>query len=53
MQIEGKRVLVTGASRGLGRTLVFAFAQAGAREVIAGTRRQEDRDALKAERRRS
>src|SRR4029079_5923487 len=49
MQIEGKRVLVTGASRGLGRTLVFAFAQAGASEVSAGTRRQEDRDALKAE----
>jgi len=49
MQIEGKRVLVTGASRGLGRTLVFAFAEAGAAEVIAGTRREEDRDRLKAE----
>ncbi len=49
MEIEGKRVLVTGASRGLGRALVFAFAEAGAREVIAGARRQEDRDKLKAE----
>jgi NAD(P)-dependent dehydrogenase (short-subunit alcohol dehydrogenase family) len=49
MQIEGKRVLVTGASRGLGRTLVFAFAEAGASEVIAGTRREEDRDRLKGE----
>jgi NAD(P)-dependent dehydrogenase (short-subunit alcohol dehydrogenase family) len=47
MQIEGKRVLVTGASRGLGLTLVFAFAEAGAAEVIAGTRRVEDRNKLK------
>src|SRR5258705_6565287 len=49
MQIEGKRVLITGASRGLGRTLAFAFADAGAREVIAGTRKQEDRDQLNTE----
>jgi short-subunit dehydrogenase len=49
MQIEGKRVLVTGASRGLGRTLTFTFAQAGASEVLAGTRREEDRESLMAE----
>jgi NAD(P)-dependent dehydrogenase (short-subunit alcohol dehydrogenase family) len=49
MQIDGKRVLVTGASRGLGRTLVFAFASAQAREVVAGTRSEVDRDSLKAE----
>jgi short-subunit dehydrogenase len=49
MQIEGKRVLITGASRGLGRTLAFAFANAGAREVIAGTRKDEDRNKLKTE----
>lgn len=49
MHIEGKRVLITGASRGLGRTLAFAFADAGAREVIAGTRKQEDRDQLNTE----
>jgi NAD(P)-dependent dehydrogenase (short-subunit alcohol dehydrogenase family) len=49
MQIEGKRVLVSGASRGLGRTLAFAFAQAGAREVIAGTRKEEDRNSLQTE----
>jgi len=49
MQIEGKRVLVTGAGRGLGRTLVFAFAEAGAREVVAGTRKAEDRDKLQSE----
>jgi short-subunit dehydrogenase len=47
MQIEGKRVLVTGASRGLGNTLAFAFAQAGAREVLAGTRKDEDRNKIR------
>ena len=50
MQIEGKRVLVTGASRGLGRALVTAFLDAGAREVIAGARKREDREVLKADR---
>jgi len=45
MEIEGKRVLVTGASRGLGRTLVAAFVDAGAAQVIAGTRKLEDRTA--------
>jgi NAD(P)-dependent dehydrogenase (short-subunit alcohol dehydrogenase family) len=49
MEIPGKRVLITGASRGLGRTLAFAFVQAGAREVIAGYRKQEDADRLKAD----
>jgi NAD(P)-dependent dehydrogenase (short-subunit alcohol dehydrogenase family) len=50
MQIEGKRVLITGASRGLGRALVTAFVDAGAREVIAGARKREDREALMADR---
>ena len=49
MQIEGKRVLISGASRGLGRMLAFAFADAGAREVIAGTRKEEDRNNLKTD----
>jgi NAD(P)-dependent dehydrogenase (short-subunit alcohol dehydrogenase family) len=48
MQIEGKRVLITGASRGLGRALVTAFVDAGARDVIAGARKREDREALKS-----
>ena len=48
MEIEGKRVLVTGASRGLGRALVTAFIDAGASEVIAGARKREDREALAA-----
>ncbi len=50
MEIEGKRVLITGAGRGLGRALVDAFVDAGAAEVIAGTRRQEHRDALQGPR---
>lgn len=47
MEIEGKRVLVTGASRGLGRALVTAFVDAGAGEVLAGARKRDDRQALK------
>src|ERR1041384_6797974 len=50
MQSEGKRVLITGASRGLGRALVTAFVDAGAAEVIAGTRKRDDREALNLER---
>jgi NAD(P)-dependent dehydrogenase (short-subunit alcohol dehydrogenase family) len=50
MEIEEKRVLVTGASRGLGRTLVKALVDAGAAEVIAGTRKSQDREALQSER---
>jgi len=49
MQIEGKRILISGAGRGLGRTLVGAFVEAGASEVFAGTRTEEARDALKRE----
>jgi NAD(P)-dependent dehydrogenase (short-subunit alcohol dehydrogenase family) len=50
MEIEGKRVLITGASRGLGRALVAAFVDAGAGEVLAGVRKREDQEALKSER---
>ena len=49
MEIEGKRVLVTGASRGLGRALVTAFVDAGASEVLAGARKRKDREALKSD----
>ncbi len=41
MEIEGKRVFVTGASRGLGRALALACLGAGAREVLAGARQPE------------
>jgi NAD(P)-dependent dehydrogenase (short-subunit alcohol dehydrogenase family) len=47
MDIQDRRILITGASRGLGRTLAFAFAKAGANEVLAGTRKAEDAGALK------
>jgi NAD(P)-dependent dehydrogenase (short-subunit alcohol dehydrogenase family) len=49
MEIEGKRILISGAGRGLGRTLVGAFVEAGAREVLAGTRNAEARDGLRRE----
>ena len=49
MEIEGKRVLISGAGRGLGRTLAGAFVAAGAREVLAGTRTPQARDALTQE----
>jgi len=50
MEIEGKRVLITGAGRGLGRTLVDACLEAGAAEIIAGARKPEHHDALRSER---
>jgi NAD(P)-dependent dehydrogenase (short-subunit alcohol dehydrogenase family) len=49
MEIEGKRILITGANRGLGRELAFVFASAGAREIIAGARKPEDIEQLKAD----
>jgi short-subunit dehydrogenase len=49
MEIKGRRVLITGASRGLGRTLARAFAESGAREVLAGARKAEDIEKLKSE----
>jgi short-subunit dehydrogenase len=47
MDLNGRRVLITGASRGLGHTLAFAFAREGAREVFAGARKAEDIENLK------
>src|SRR5260370_28796372 len=49
MDINGRRVLVTGASRGLGRTLAFAFAAGGAREVLAGARNAQDIEKLRSD----
>jgi len=49
MNIEGRKILITGASRGLGRTLAFAFAKAGAKEVFAGARKPEDIKKLRSD----
>jgi NAD(P)-dependent dehydrogenase (short-subunit alcohol dehydrogenase family) len=46
MDLANRRVLVTGASRGLGRALAFAFAEGGACEVFAGARKAEDIEKL-------
>jgi short-subunit dehydrogenase len=49
MDIKGRTVLISGASRGLGHALALAFAAAGAREVFAGARSSEDLARLPAE----
>ncbi len=49
MEITGTRVLITGANRGLGRTLAIACAKAGASEIVAGARQLETLADLKAE----
>ncbi|HKR13981.1 MAG TPA: SDR family NAD(P)-dependent oxidoreductase [Pyrinomonadaceae bacterium] len=48
MEIENKRVLVSGAGRGLGRALVTVLAETGVNEIIAGTRNPEAREELQA-----
>ncbi|HEX2270168.1 MAG TPA: SDR family NAD(P)-dependent oxidoreductase [Pyrinomonadaceae bacterium] len=48
MEIENRRVLVSGAGRGLGRALVTVLAETDAREIIAGTRNPAAREELKA-----
>ena len=47
MQITGKKILITGANRGLGRALALGCAAAGAARVLAGARRKEDVKALR------
>src|ERR1051325_9027813 len=49
MDINDRTVLVTGASRGLGRALAFAFAKAGAKRVFAGARKSEDLKRLQSD----
>lgn len=47
-RLDGKRAVVTGASRGLGRSMAFAFADAGADVLITG-RTQETLEATAGE----
>src|ERR1700722_19534106 len=48
MDLQGRVVLVTGAGRGLGRSLVLGAAQAGA-TVVGGSRTDADLESLEAD----
>jgi short-subunit dehydrogenase len=50
MNIEGRTVLITGASRGLGRAVSLAFVEAGARQVFAGARKESDIERIASDR---
>ncbi|MER7751189.1 SDR family oxidoreductase [Kitasatospora sp. NPDC097643] len=47
--LNGKRVLVTGGTRGVGRTTALAFARSGARVAVASRNAGEAADSLAAE----
>ncbi|MDE3202698.1 MAG: glucose 1-dehydrogenase [Acidobacteriota bacterium] len=48
LRFDGKVVVVTGASRGLGRAMALGFAEAGA-DVVVSSRKQEACEAVAAE----
>jgi 3-oxoacyl-[acyl-carrier protein] reductase len=49
LELNGKRALVTGGSRGIGRAIVLALAQQGVRVAAAHVRDSDDAAALSAE----
>jgi 3-oxoacyl-[acyl-carrier protein] reductase len=49
IRLDGKRVLVTGGTRGIGRSLVLAFAEAGAQVVTCGRTDSEEARSLAKE----
>ncbi len=45
-EVDGKRIVVTGASRGLGRAFAVALASEGAQLVVNGTNEELLRDVV-------
>ena len=41
LEFSGKTALITGAGSGIGRSIAIAFANSGARVVLAGRRQEE------------
>ncbi|MEO0533711.1 MAG: SDR family NAD(P)-dependent oxidoreductase [Cyanobacteria bacterium P01_A01_bin.123] len=48
-RLQGKNILITGASQGLGRQLALSFAQQGAAGIAIVARDQQTLDAVKQE----
>ena len=49
MQLQNKKVLITGGSAGIGKALIAAFVEKGVHEIAVVGRRKEALDKLKAE----